>query len=237
MCKHPRLVPGDFLDVWNNPLFQGADVLVCTHFHALGDPDQRGFPEPRDGTRDHHFGWMSHSWFWRWFFIARHPLPWRCRQTFKKRLILEHVLLGMLCGSLFQLSLGKLETLLLLSWGEKRFRRLFLVFSRVLERSLSNCIFADVDSFLPELSLDSPPTPPPIAPKAPQPDHPPLWWSFVASRSEVTQSSICSPSVVQPTSQPTKPTSRVVLRCPVAEFQLHSSHTLLFLGLGVTAAS
>src|SRR5690242_19604614 len=53
--------------------------------------------------------------------VARNPLPWRCHQTFKERLILEHVLLGMLCSPLSQLSSCKLEALLLLKWSEKRF--------------------------------------------------------------------------------------------------------------------
>ena len=37
-----------FVGVRNNP--RGANVLLCTHSLARGDPDQRGFPEPRNGT-------------------------------------------------------------------------------------------------------------------------------------------------------------------------------------------
>ena len=44
MNKDPRLAGSEFLDIWDYPLLQSANVLICTHFHALVDSNQRGFP-------------------------------------------------------------------------------------------------------------------------------------------------------------------------------------------------
>ena len=44
MNKDPRLAGSEFLDIWDYPLLQSANVLICTHFHALVDRISEVFP-------------------------------------------------------------------------------------------------------------------------------------------------------------------------------------------------